>query len=339
MPPTTIPIIPIKDFGFEVGANGAATEREAVTVNPPTPGGSAGAASPTGSLSAAGTGVLITKTAARAKMRQRPDSPVASFEEMAPKGRPPRPSSREPAKNSAPLHPKAQATIDSLNESLQIKQIAIPQYKFETYVDWNSLGRSSYDAEKMQAAFNFRFRGCKGWVVPNDQRYNSARVWQAIVDKVAHGFGESDAYIDQKANYYSKLRKGIGSGETALPDAQSWCEALSLVHVSEHVKADLKECLDTAETSRVDANNEFRNWTKELTDLRDYSAEVSKAYKQSVNDHCMVSISNDHLMFMASNLEDEKRIDTRFNSADQVEIERLTHGLAVLGIYTSMSAH
>ena len=53
----------------------------------------------------------------------------------------------------------------------------------------------------------------------------------------------------------------------------------------------------------------------------------------------MVSISSDHLMFMASNLEDEKRIDTHLNSADQVEIERLTHGLAQLEIYTSVSAH
>ena len=41
----------------------------------------------------------------------------------------------------------------------------------------------------------------------------------------------------------------------------------------------------------------------------DYSSEIFKAYKQCVNDHCMVSISNDHLMHMASTFEDANNID------------------------------
>ena len=44
----------------------------------------------------------------------------------------------------------------------------------------------------------------------------------------------------------------------------------------------------------------------------------------------MVSISNDHLMLMASNFEDHARIDTHLNSADQVETERLAHDLTMM---------
>ena len=144
------------------------------------------------------------------------------------------------------------------------------------------------------------------------------------MDKVTNVFGKNDAYVDMKANFYAQFQKELASGVTALPDAHSWCEALSLIHVDEHVKADLQGCLEHAETFKTESSTAFKNITKELSDLRDYSAEIFKAYKQSVNDHCMVSISNDHLMHMASNAEDQNVIDNHLNSADQVEIERLT---------------
>ena len=143
------------------------------------------------------------------------------------------------------------------------------------------------------------------------------------MDKVTNVFGKSGAYVDMKANFYSKFQKEVASGETHLPDAHSWCEALSLIHVGEHVKADLKECLEEADTFKIESSNAFKNITKELSDLRDYSAEIFKAYKQSVNDHCMLSISNDHLMHMASNAEDQNVTDNHLNSADQLELSDL----------------
>ena len=54
--PLVVPILPIRDFGFEVTATGAPTEREVVQIHPPTPpSGSVGdPASPTGNLPVAG---------------------------------------------------------------------------------------------------------------------------------------------------------------------------------------------------------------------------------------------------------------------------------------------
>ena len=211
----TVPILPIRDFGFEVTVEGAPTEREVVQILPPTPPpGSVGdPASPTGNSPVTGGGLLTTKSAARAKMPQRPDSLAMAPPGVLPvKTPPPRPGSREPTQG-APLHPKAQATVDRLNQTLQIQRIPIPQYQFETYVDWNSLDRSSYDAQKMQDAFNFRFRGCKDWVMPNDKRMLTTKVWQAILDKVTNVFGKSDAYVDMKANFYAQFQKELASGD------------------------------------------------------------------------------------------------------------------------------
>ena len=180
---------------------------------------------------------MVTKVAAREKSQPRQDSPAGLALDMNPKGPPPRllSEARNPPAAAPPLHPSAKATIDSLNQSLHIQQIPIPQYKFETYVDWSQLDRSRYDSEKMEDAFNFRFRGCKDRTMPHDHRGTTAKVWQAIVDKVANVFGKSDAFIDQYDTYCTKFQKELSDGVQSLPIEHSWCEALALVHSNQLV--------------------------------------------------------------------------------------------------------
>ena len=98
--------------------------------------------------------------------------------------------------------------------------------------------------------------------MPHDQRGTTARVWQAIMDKVANAFGQSDAYIDKNETFYKKFARGLETGEKKLPDAYKWCEALALIHVSELVKSDLKDCLEKRETFRIEAKNAFKQVAK-----------------------------------------------------------------------------
>ena len=137
---------------------------------------------------------------------------------MIPKGPPPRlPNVRDPSVQAPLVHPSAQTEIDNLNQSLQIQKIPIPQYQFEQYTDWAQLDRSRYDAGKMENVFICRFRGCKDWSMPQDNRGPIAKMWHAIVDKVANVFGKSDVYIDQYDTFYTRFQKAPSDGKMALP--------------------------------------------------------------------------------------------------------------------------
>ena len=124
-------------------------------------------------------------------------------------------------------------------------------------------------------------------LMPHDNRGATVNMWKDVVDKVANVFGKSDAYIDQYDSYYNKFQKEPADGVQSLPNEHSWCEALALAHSNQLVVADLQNCLEKGEQFRTDAKKAFAAVTKELTDLRDYSSEISKAYKKCVNDHCI----------------------------------------------------
>ena len=111
----------------------------------------------------------------------------------------------------------------------------------------------------------------------HDNRGATAKVWQAIVDKVANAFGKSDAYIDQYNKFYTKFQKELSDGEQSLPNEHSWCEALAMIHSKELVISDMKGCLDKGAIFRDDAKKAFSAVTNELTALRDYSSEIFKA--------------------------------------------------------------
>ena len=84
-------------------------------------------------------------------------------------------------------------------------------------------------------------------------------MWQAIVDKVANVFAKSDAYIDQNQNSFKKHQRDLEANKMNLPNAQSWCEALSLIDIDAIVKADLTECFENGENVSVEAKEAFRN--------------------------------------------------------------------------------
>ena len=188
------PIVPIINFGFPTTVGNPA-DPEIIQVRPPSSGAQTPVpGSPVGDSLVTNQGLLQTKSGVHAKTR--PDSPAASssaFGALVEKAPPPRLPSPQPLQ-SPPRNPKAQAIIDVTVRNLELQKIPIPQYKFEKYVDWATLGRYDYDVEKIEAAFNFRFRGCKGWTMPSDNRSQMAKGWQTILDKVANVFGKSDTY-------------------------------------------------------------------------------------------------------------------------------------------------